>query len=132
MSLLFLSVEDVLAIHEDTIRVEGGRPGLRGAALLESALMMPLQRFEGQYLHEDLASMAAAYHFHLAQNHAFHDANKRAAAFSMVIFLHANGYATPDARELEAVTMRVASSDMSKAEVAIWLRGVVGEYPTNP
>ena len=129
--IIFLSVEDVLQIQEDTIRVEGGLPGL-DPKLLESAVMTPLQKFDGRYLHEDLASMAAAYLFHLAQNQAFHDGNKRVAAFTIAIFLHANGYATPDPVELERVSRVVASSKMDKGEIAESIRTIVGEHPTNP
>jgi len=46
----FLSVEDVLVIHDNTIGVEGGSQGLRDAGLLESAVLMPQQQFSGDYL----------------------------------------------------------------------------------
>ena len=70
-AIRFLSVEDVLAIHQNTIVKEGGLAGLRDAGLLESAVLMPQQQFGGEYLHRDLPSMASAYLFHIAQNHAF-------------------------------------------------------------
>ncbi len=129
--LRFLSVEDVLQIQEDTVQIEGGRPGLLDPKLLESAVMTPPQRYEGRYLHEDVAAMAAAYLYHLCQNHAFHDGNKRAAAFSTVIFLHVNGFAIPEPVDLESVTLRIASSTMDKGEVTEWIRSIVGEHPTN-
>jgi death-on-curing protein len=62
----FLSVDDVLAIQEDTIRHEGGLGGLRDPGLLESAVTMPREGIGGEYLHPDLAAMAAAYLYHLA------------------------------------------------------------------
>ena len=54
----FLSVDDVLTIHADTIANEGGAAGLRDNGLLESAVLMPRQQFGGSYLHDDLAAMA--------------------------------------------------------------------------
>ena len=89
--LRFLSVEDVLAIHENTIAVEGGLGGLRDAGLLESAVLMPQQQFGGEYLHPDLGAMAASNLFHIAQNHAFQDGNKRTAALRFLVFLSING-----------------------------------------
>ncbi len=128
--IIFLAVEDVLQIQEDTIREEGGLPGLRDPKLLESAIMTPMQQFDGSYLHEDIAAMAAAYLFHLAQNHAFHDGNKRVAALCAVIFLHVNGHETPDPVELERVTMAVAGSTMDKGELSAWMRSHIGTHST--
>ena len=82
----FLSVDDVLAIHEDTMEHEGGLAGVRDPGLLESAVLMPQQQFGGQYLHAGLGAMAAAYLFHIAQNHPFNDGNKRAAAMAALVF----------------------------------------------
>ncbi len=123
----FLSVADVLAIHENTIAVEGGRGGLRDAALLESAVLMPQQRFGGELLHSDLAAMAAAYLFHIAQNHAFQDGNKRTAVLAALVFLRVNGVdALPEPDDLERATMAVAASEMGKVELAAWLRASIG------
>ena len=60
-SIWFLSVDDVLAIHEDTIANEGGLAGIRDPGLLESAVLMPQQQFGGEHLHAGLPAMAAAY-----------------------------------------------------------------------
>jgi len=119
----FLSVDDVLAIHENTIAVEGGAPGLRDPGLLESAVLMPQQQFGGQFLHEGLAAMAAAYLFHIAQNHAFYDGNKRAAALAALVFLQVNGVDDlPVPEELESATLSVAAGEMSKADLTAWMR----------
>lgn len=122
-AIRFLSVDDVLTIHQNTIANEGGLAGLRDAGLLESAVLMPQQRFEGEYLHPDLAAMAAAYLFHIAQNHVFHDGNKRAAVLAALIFLSINGVELlPPPEALEEMTMRVASGEAEKAELTEWMR----------
>jgi death-on-curing protein len=123
----FLSVENVLAIHADTIAEEGGSAGVREIGLLESAVAMPQATFEGAYLHPGLAAMAAAYLFHLCQNHAFVDGNKRAAAFSTVLFLALNGIpddALPPESDLEHVTLSVARGEMTKTDVTLWLQNL--------
>ncbi|MCX5662462.1 MAG: type II toxin-antitoxin system death-on-curing family toxin [Planctomycetota bacterium] len=117
-----MSLDDLLEIHADTIRHEGGLDGgVRDPGLLEAALAMPRQQFDGKHLHPDVPSMAAAYLFHLCQNHPFHDGNKRTAAMVAFVFLDANNH-NLSAREeaFEAVVMRVATSQMSKSEVAAW------------
>ncbi len=119
----FLSVDDVLFIHQDTIENEGGSPGILNLGLLESAVAMPQQQYHGEWLHGDLAAMAAAYLFHIAQNHPFEDGNKRTAAMSMLVFLDANGAKKrPKPAELEAKTMKMASSQSSKEELTVWMR----------
>lgn len=121
----FLSVANVLAIHANTIAEEGGSPGLRDPGLLESAIAMPQATFEGAYLHSDLAAMAAAYLFHLCQNHAFVDGNKRAGAFSSVLFLALNGVPDdllPPETELEQVTLQIACGETTKTETILWFQ----------
>ena len=122
-SIWFLSVDDVLAIHEDTIANEGGLAGIRDPGLLESAVLMPQQQFGGEYLHDGLPAMAAAYLFHIAQNHAFHDGNKRTAALSALVFLEVNGVELlPEPDALERTTLAVAASRCRKEELAQWMR----------
>jgi len=123
--IVFLSVEDVVDIHADTLQHEGGMDGVRDPGLLESAVMMPQQKFGGEYLHENLAAMAAAYLFHLAQNHPFLDGNKRVSAVAAYVFLYANGVeitAEPD--EFERISMGTASGEVTKAELTNWF----GQY----
>lgn len=84
---------------------------------------MPQQQFGGEHLHADVAAMAAAYLFHIVQNHAFHDGNKRAGVLASLVFLSTNGVETlpaPDA--LEEKTMGVASGEIQKAELTEWMR----------
>jgi death-on-curing protein len=123
----FLSVDDVLAIHDDTIANEGGSAGLRDPGLLVSAVLMPQQQFGGVFLHDDLGAMAAAYLFHIASNHPFIDGNKRAAAMSSLVFPDVNGVQTlPSSAEMADVTLRVASGQMGKSELTDWMRSQVG------
>ncbi len=122
--LIFLSVEDVLFVHQVTITNEGGAGGLVDFGLLEAAVMMPQQAFNGAYLHDGIAAMAAAYLSHIYQNHAFRDGNKRAAAFSAVLFLRANGrlgMRLPDPDALTSTTLDVASGRMSKEQLTAWM-----------
>jgi len=88
----FLTLSEVLLILEDQIRNYGGLYGVRDINLLSSAIYMPESSFGGQYLHETIPAMAAAYAFHICQNHPFIDGNKRAALASSLVFLDINGY----------------------------------------
>ena len=83
----FLSVDEVLAIHQTLLDRFGGPPGIRDLGLLESALHRPRT---GHY--SDLVEMAAALFESLLMNHPFVDGNKRVAFFSTDVFLRLNGW----------------------------------------
>lgn len=125
--IIFLSVDDVLLLHTDTIDIDGGSHGVRDHGLLDAAVAMPRQLFGGEYLHEDISAMAAAYMFHIAQNHPFIDGNKRAAVMSALAFLNVNGNdELPNPKTLEHVTLQVAAGEMGKDALTKWIRKNVG------
>lgn len=126
----FLPIEIILAIHDDQIRLYGGAYGLRDAAGLDAAFHMPQAQFSGQFLHSTVFHMAAAYGFHLCQNHPFLDGNKRTAGMAMFTFLKLNGL-EPIATESDyyAVMMAVASGNMTKEELADWLQTAMQGTP---
>jgi death-on-curing protein len=93
MEPLFLTLDEVIEIHEEQIGLHGGSFGLRDAGALASAVATPMVTFGGVYLHASLAAMAAAYLFHIAQNHPFVDGNKRTGAKAALVFLEVNDLA---------------------------------------
>jgi death on curing protein len=127
----FLSRDEVLLIHADQIARYGGSAGVRDEGLLISALAQPEAVFGDQYLHPSIAAQAAAYLFHLVKNHPFIDGNKRVGTATALVFLEINGYELDPALDefqagsqqtaLEAVVVRVASSEMSKDELTTFI-----------
>ena len=61
MEPVFLSLDEILEIHQQQIERYGGSAGLRDAAGLESAAATPQATFGGEYLHTSIPAMAAAY-----------------------------------------------------------------------
>ena len=119
----FLTLSEVLMFHEDLIRSFGGGQGVRDLRLLESALAMPQSGSGDVFFHGFPFEMAAAYAYHIAQNHPFVDGNKRAALTAALIFLEVNGYPVLSGEdELEAATRQVASGAMAKKGFAKLLR----------
>ena len=90
MDIDFLSVDEILRIHQDQIERYGGDASIRDAKALLSAVAMPQTGFDGNYLHHDLFAMAAAYLFHITQNHPFIDGNKRTGTTAALVFLSLN------------------------------------------
>jgi len=114
----FLTLSEVLLILEDQIRNYGGIYGVRDINLLSSALYMPESSYDGNYLHETVPAMAAAYAFHICQNHPFMDGNKRVALASSLVFLDINGYELNCENEaLYNEVMGVAKSEIKKEEL---------------
>ncbi|MEC4984969.1 MAG: type II toxin-antitoxin system death-on-curing family toxin, partial [Oscillatoria sp. PMC 1076.18] len=118
----FLSLEQVIDIHQRQIDIFGGTAGIRDKGLLVSALAQPQASFFGELLHPTIHEQAAAYLFHLAKNHPFIDGNKRTSFAVTVVFLGLNGYrlnlVSVDAYSL---VIQVATGAISKAELALFL-----------
>ena len=82
----YLTMAELLAIHEDQVQRYGGASGLRDPGALESALFRPQTGY-----YSDLIEEAAALWESLAQNHPFVDGNKRTAFAATYTFLAING-----------------------------------------
>lgn len=123
MTVEYLSVDQVLALHAQQRRRYGGGAGLRDRGALESAVARPAATFGGEDLYADIADKAAALMHSLALNHPFVDGNKRVAVFAAIVFAEANGHeflATPD--ELVDTTLALAEGKMAVESLAIWFR----------
>lgn len=121
----FLTLSEVLVILQDQLRRYGGAYGVRDLSLLSSAIAMPQTTFEGKFLHRDLYQQAAAYAFHICQNHPFLDGNKRAALASALVFLDLNGIEINDPRrQLYHLMINVAKGKTSKEQIATQLKSL--------
>ena len=120
---VFISREVVLDIHRASLERHGGIDGLREPGLLDSALMQPEATY--YYGQGDLAAIAAAYAFHIAQNQPFLDGNKRTALGSAMLFLKANGVDVDkyDDAQLYDAMIAIAEKRLDKAGLAeiFWL-----------
>jgi death-on-curing family protein len=116
MDPLFLSLDEVLEMHQQQIDRYGGSSGIRDSGGLQSAIATPQATFGGEYLHPSIPAMAAAYLFHICQNHAFIDGNKRVGANAAIAFLLMNDW-EPDFQpdELSDLVLSVASGAVDKA-----------------
>jgi death-on-curing protein len=119
----FLTLYEIIAIHRDQIARYGGSEGVRDWALLQSALAMPAAAFGGQYVHSDLCEMAAAYLFHIVQNHPFIDGNKRVGAVAADVFFALNDVRlTADQDAYADLVLSLASGETPKSAVAEFSR----------
>ena len=114
------TLSEVVMINIVEIYEYGGEQiAVRDFNMLESAVNMPKQMFNGKYLHEDLFVMAAAYLFHIAKNHPFIDGNKRTAVVSALVFLELNGLSlSMEGTLLEEITQNAIRGTASKDDIA--------------
>ncbi len=120
---VFLTLKEVMDIHDAMVKRYGGRRGIRDSALLESALTMPRSGIVGQYLHADLYEMAAAYLFHFCRNRPFHSANDRTAVVAALVFLRMNGLGVAGSpQELADLVSGVVQQKAGKEIIAWFFR----------
>lgn len=119
----FFSVEQIIEIHDVFLEDCGGLPGIRDQGLLLSAVGMPRASMFGEYLHKTIYDKAAAYFFHIVQNHPFNDGNKRTGALTTILFLEENGIkiAFSD-NDYEEFVITVAQGQKNKEEIAYFLK----------
>jgi death-on-curing protein len=118
----FLTISQVLDIHQRQIQRFGGTSGVRDEGLLDSALAQPQATFGGELLHPTIGEQAAAYLYHLAMNHPFIDGNKRTAFAVMDTFITLNGYSLNLSQEQAYnLVIRVVQKEISKEELSGFL-----------
>jgi death on curing protein len=126
MQPIFLALDEITDIHRDQIARYGGSEGIRDFGMLQSAIAMPAAGFGGQFLHADLCEMAAAYLFHIVQNHPFIDGNKRVGAVAAYVFLAMNNLRlTADQSTYADMVLSVACGETPKSAVAEFFRANV-------
>ena len=127
-NIIFLTLAEVVEIHKDQIERYGGSSGIRDIGLLSSAVAMPYASFSSEFLHADIYEMAAAYAFHICQNHPFVDGNKRTALASALVFLELNGISISDPKEkLYDAMIKLATGKINKPEFAKILKDLKEE-----
>lgn len=118
----WLRKDTVIAVHQKTLREQGGRPGIRDEGLLESALARPVNAFE-YAVQPSIFDLAAAYGFGIASNHPFIDGKKRVAFYASIGFLRINGvYLNAVEAEAAVTFLSLAAGELSEKELASWFR----------
>ncbi len=115
---IYLTLDDVLWIHEDQLRRYGGAKGARDEGLILSALLRPQTGY-----YADVIEEAAALWESLMMNHGFVDGNKRVAFASTILFLNANGV-TPTGEEDDWITFiysNIEAGTFRKPVIEDWL-----------
>jgi len=119
----YLTLNEVLAVHDQVMAQSGGAVGVLSLPALELAMAQPRMTFGGEDLYPTLIEKAAALGHSLIANHPFVDGNKRTGHAAMESFLILNGFeiqASVD--EQERVILQTAAGELKREEFTEWLR----------
>ena len=119
----YLTVEEILAIHDRMVETIGGSLGLRDENLLHSLAERPKASFGGLEQFPTVFLKAAAYLESISTYHVFVDGNKRTALAAAKIFLAANSYSIQSLpiNDTEEFILQVAQRQIEINEIALWL-----------
>lgn len=119
----YLTVQDVLLLHNLAIDKHGGSHGLRDFGLLDSAVMRAQATFGGVDLYETIFTKAAALVHSLLMNHQFVDGNKRTAMFSLMTFIELNGYMfIAKQKDVVEYALYIENSQPEIEKIAKWIQ----------
>jgi death-on-curing protein len=119
----YLSLGEVVRLHQMLIESSGGATGIRDLGLLDSALAQPRATFDGRDLHPTTLDKAAALCASLVQNHPFVDGNKRVGHAAMATLLLLSGFdIVATVEEQEVVILELAAGRWRREDLVAWLR----------
>jgi death-on-curing protein len=119
----YLTLDEVILIHERILTKFGGARGIRDWGLLDSAVNRPLAAFGGRELYPDILTKAAALGHSLVLNHSFVDGNKRTAWEAMHTFIEENGYMLRAGQdEIVELMLRIEDKSLGVEQLAEWLK----------
>ena len=120
--MIWITADDVIALHSRVIQTSGGIDGLRDRAGLEAAIAAPLQACGGQDLFPSMLEKIARLGYGLAANHAFIDGNKRIGAMMTQLLLKWNGYVLElKPGELADMFISIANGSAGEHELQAWI-----------
>jgi death-on-curing protein len=129
--VIFMSLDDVIRIHDMVINRFGGRPDIHDQKLLESAVnhLWMIIEFGSEEDHE-IYNLAAVYFYHLIKNHPFVDGNKRTGLMTTLEFFYRNGFeSTPHFEDLYEVLYQLAidtaASRVKKEDIASFFKKIM-------
>jgi death-on-curing protein len=119
---LWLGEREARAVHDRSLILHGGAPGVRDVGLLASALARP-QHLAAYDESADAIALATAYTAGLLQNHPFIDGNKRTGFVLGILFLELNGarFTASEEAATQAV-LGLAAGTLDDAGYAAFLR----------
>lgn len=120
-TIVFLTEEEIVALHRSALDQFGGLPGVRLEADVSSLADYALSKAHFGRL-DSIPHLAGCYAFAAAKFHIFNDGNKRVAAAMMEVFLLKNGMElVADDDDTYLVLNDLAESAIGEADITRWV-----------
>src|SRR5947199_3046066 len=119
----YLTLAEVVEVHDLITRATGGGGGIRDLGALESAIAQPKATFDMNDLYPSLIDKAAVLCLSIVQGHPFVDGNKRTGHAAMSTFLvlnRAEVHAATD--EQERLMLDLAAGHIRREQLTTWLK----------
>lgn len=118
----YLSVEQVVSLHQRLVGTLSGDPGIRDLRALDAAVARPSLTFNAEDLYPSLAAKAAALLHALVTTAPFLTASRGTAAVAAECFLAGNGMSL-EASDQDFVTLAAAieKGEMPLEAVIVWV-----------
>lgn len=123
--MIYLTIGEVLAIHDVLVDLFGGADGVRDMGALESAVHRPQSGY-----YADVVAEAAALWESLIMNHPFVDGNKRTAVAAADVHLRLNGMMlnVPPGAAYEFIQGLFSENAMHIDRIEPWIRDHVVDF----
>lgn len=118
----WITLRQVLAIHQDVIVATGGSPGILNLEHLESTLSRPFGAFADHEIFPDLFSKVSALIHGIISTHPFVDGNKRTALVAADVCLKLNGHRLLQSGDVEQFFWSIARGEQTVETIAEWLK----------
>jgi len=117
-----LNFKTINMLHDVIIKETGGLSGIHNKNLIESSLIIPLQKYFGKEIYPTPIEKAGALFYSIIKNHGFADGNKRTACLMLTIILVIFGYKLIATNlMLEDVAIKVADNKISQERALLWV-----------
>lgn len=123
--IVYLTTNQVIAINTVQIHLYSPKEpvGVKDPGLLDSAINRPKQTVFGSDAYPSIHEKAAALFESIAKNHAFHNANKRTALASLIVFLKLNHYRwTMGIQEEQDFTVDMVNHEYTFEEILLTIK----------
>jgi len=121
--IYYLTIDEVLFIHEIMISLYGGRGDIHDFTMLHSAIERPKATFGGKDLYPTIFEKGAALIQSLILNHPFDDGNKRTAITAAARFFYINGYQLElSLKKSIQFALDIDSQKLSFEEIVSWFK----------
>lgn len=116
----WISLEELVVIHERVLQETGGATGILNPGGLEAALQRPFVSLGGRESYTTLAEKVACFVEALMRHHPFVDGNKRTALVAADVCLRLHGFSLIPSRQVEDFFWAMARGEKTLDEITAW------------